>query len=386
MGQLIDQSQIESQKLGLKTTYNKDNLWQDRLSLTAGLDVLQDDTEQRLIRYNRSWTPKMSYQNLAPFAQARLSLTERLSLNAGVRYEYGKLSVDDYYTLAGYTRANSFGARRYTPTFVQGGEVSFDKALPSAGLTFDLTPKLQAFASYSQGLGMPDVGGALRAITALNQSVENIELSPIVTDNMEAGLRFSGEKLTADLSVYQSKSDLGSTLEYVPAVQGYRAVRSETDIKGGEVSLGYRPNKSHHFTASFAHTQGKYDANNNGVMVDMPARNISPNKLSLGYTHTLANQGSMSLTATHLFDRKYPDIAAGVQSKFDGYTLVDFGYRQPVSHRFGKGVIGFGVNNLLNTDYQNFISQTVLVDDRSDTTRYSSGRGRNYNLSYTFEF
>ncbi|MDH2273144.1 TonB-dependent receptor [Moraxella porci] len=381
-GTLLDQSQNESTKIGAKLTLNKDNLWQDRVSVTAGVDALQDETEQKLILTNRSWAPLMQYRSVAPFAQARVRLADRLNLSAGVRYEHGELKVDDFETVAGYTRAASFGSRRWTQTPVEGGTVKFDEVLPSVGLVYDVNDSTQVFANYAKGLGMPDVGGTLRAITALDQSVSSINLEPIVTDNTEVGVRYTGDKLSADLSVFQSKSDLGSTLEYDAAVEGYRAARQATDIKGAEVALRYQATDNAQFTASYAHTQGEYDANGDGVMVDMPARNISPDKLSVGVNYRFGDSGKrFGMTATHYFSRDYPAILSGkkiYESSADAYTLVDMTYKQPL----GKGVVGLGINNLLNEEYDVFLTDAVLPT----SDRYTGGRGRNYNVSYTIDF
>ncbi|VEG12616.1 TonB-dependent receptor [Moraxella cuniculi] len=376
-GQLLDQSQNESTKIGSKFTINKDNLWQDKLALTAGVDAMQDTTEQRLIRYNRSWAPKMVYRTVSPFVQARVRLADRLNISAGVRYENGELTVDDFQTLAGYTRAARFGNRRWTTTQVAGGKLKFDELLPSAGVVYDVNNNTQLFANYAKGLGMPDVGNALRGITDVGRSVANTNLEPIVTDNTELGVRFYGEKLSADASVYQSKSDLGSTLQYNPLTEGYQAVRQKTDIKGAEIALRYQATDNTQLSASYAYAQGKYDAAGDGVMVDMPARNISPNKLSLGLVHKLPNNKRFTATATHLFSRDYPAVDSR-ESSFSGYTLVDVAYRQPL----GKGELGIGVNNLLNEEYLNYLTSTVLPT----SDRFSGGRGRSYTISYTQSF
>ncbi|MFC0820083.1 TonB-dependent receptor [Moraxella marmotae] len=377
-GKLLDQSQNESTKAGVKLSLHKADLWQDKLAVTAGVDAMQDATAQNLIRYHRVWAPKMTYRNVSPFVQARVRLAERLNLSAGLRYENGELKVDDYQTLAGYTRATRFGQenRRWTPTAVAGGKVKFDELLPSVGVVYDVTDNAQVFANYAKGLGMPDVGGTLRAINAINRSVNDINLEPIVTDNAEVGVRFANDKLTLDASVYQSKSDMGSTLEYDTDVEGYRAKRQKTDIKGGEIAVRYQATDSTQLSASYAHTKGKYDALGNGIMVDMPARNISPDKLSVGITHTMAGDKRFVMTATHLFSKNYP--AATNPTKFDGYTLVDLSYRQPL----GKGQLSLGVNNLLNKEYLNYLTTAVLPT----SDRFSGGRGRNYTIGYTYAF
>lgn len=374
-GELLDQSQNDSTKIGAKLTLNKNDLFDDRLSLTGGVDVMQDKTGQNLITYNRTWAPKMTYQNVAPFAQARLDLG-RLSLSGGVRYEYGKLAVDDFSTLAGYTRNRSFGARQWTYTPVKGGELKFNELLPSAGLVYDFG-KLQAFASYAKGYGMPDVGNRLRQITDENQSVATVNLEPIVTDNAEVGVRFVGDKASFDVSAFQSKSKLGQTIIPKETGDGYYTQREKTDIKGVEASIRYQATPRTELTASYAHAQGKFDEDGKGVMVDMPARNISPDKLSAGVNYKFDDGKRFNLTATHLFGRDYRRTDK-ISDKFDGYTLVDVAYRQA----WGGGEFSLGVNNLLNQQYDVFLTDVVLPT----SDRYTGGQGRNYVLGYTRKF
>lgn len=45
-GTFLDQSQNESTKIGAKLTLNKDDLWQDRVSVTAGVDWATADSSE----------------------------------------------------------------------------------------------------------------------------------------------------------------------------------------------------------------------------------------------------------------------------------------------------------------------------------------------------
>ena len=60
---LIDQSQNNSEKKGVKITLAKDQLAGLPLNLVYGFDVLVDETWQSLIRTGRSWVPKSRYEN-----------------------------------------------------------------------------------------------------------------------------------------------------------------------------------------------------------------------------------------------------------------------------------------------------------------------------------
>ena len=70
---LIDQSQNNSEKVGVKITLAKDEIAGLPFNLVYGLDVLVDETWQSLIRTGRSWVPKSRSENYAPFLQGRRS-------------------------------------------------------------------------------------------------------------------------------------------------------------------------------------------------------------------------------------------------------------------------------------------------------------------------
>ena len=72
----FDQSQNESDKNGAKFTLMKDGLFDDKLKLTTGIDILEDTTEQRLMLTGRSYVPETQFKNYAPFIQAQFKPME----------------------------------------------------------------------------------------------------------------------------------------------------------------------------------------------------------------------------------------------------------------------------------------------------------------------
>ncbi len=63
------------------------------------------------------------------------------------------------------------------------------------------------------------------------QSVDSIEnLRPIVTDNIETGVRYDDGRLAAELNYYVSSSDFGSRL--IERDDAFFMSRQETEIKG----------------------------------------------------------------------------------------------------------------------------------------------------------
>ncbi|HLD65673.1 MAG TPA: TonB-dependent receptor, partial [Pseudomonas sp.] len=211
-GTLFDQSQNESDKYGGKFSLGREDLFDGLLKLTGGFDVLQDTTRQTLLETDREWVPETQFRNFAPFLQAEIKATERLTLHTGIRHEFAQLNIDDFQTIASTTKPAG-------GVSVEGGNPDFEETLFNAGLVFQINDWAQVFGNYSEGFGMPDVGRVLRAIKTPGQSVENfLDLQPIVTDNREIGLRLNGDSVDFEISYFESDADLGSRLQEVGGI------------------------------------------------------------------------------------------------------------------------------------------------------------------------
>ncbi|WP_409418958.1 TonB-dependent receptor domain-containing protein [Marinomonas sp. RS-M-Aa-14] len=365
VGTLYDQSQNQSEKVGAKFSLTKDDLLNSNLSITTGLDLLQDKTSQTLVLTNRTYVPETEYTNYAPFIQFEYKPTDRLVLQAGARNEHAKLDVDTYRTVA---------TNKNTSVLVDGGSPSFSDTVYNAGAVFKLTPSISVFANYSQGFGMPDVGRILRGVSTADQDVDTlIDLSPILTDNYEAGFRIHRNAFDFELSAYQSNSDLGSRIENQNGL--YVVKREKKEIHGAEASLGFQLNKDHKLQASYSYIQGKSDTDGDGkVDTKLTGADIPPNRLVTSWNARWDEKLSSLLQVSHAFSRSFDDE----DLNFDGYTLVDasVGYKLPV------GKMSVAVANLFNEDYFTYYSQAAYAND----SFYFKGRGRTLTLAYGLDF
>ncbi|MGO4778597.1 TonB-dependent receptor, partial [Lysobacter sp. 2RAB21] len=177
-----DQSQNVSEKTGGKFSWARDNLFDQRLRVTLGLDWNRDKTYQELVVAKLKWVPQTQYESWSPFVQAEWWISDKVMLTGGVRHERGTLEVADFTTIP----ANAGGSR-----FVRGGSPKTRETLPNYGIVFEATDALKFYASYSEGYTVADIGRVLRGITTPNQSVDTLlDLSPVVSDNREIGVDF----------------------------------------------------------------------------------------------------------------------------------------------------------------------------------------------------
>ncbi|WCN07778.1 TonB-dependent receptor [Marinomonas mediterranea] len=362
-GQLYDQSQNESEKIGAKFSLSNDELLDDTLKVTGGLDLMQDTTSQKLILTDRVYVPETVYENYAPFIQLEYQPIERLVLQGGIRYETAKLDIDTYQTVAARNGVT-----------VDGGSPEFDETVYNAGAVFKITPSISLFANYSQGFGMPDVGRVLRGVSTTGQDVDTlIDLSPILTDNYETGVRFNNKAVNFEISYYESKSKLGSRIVENDGL--YTVKREKKEIKGAEASVGIQLNEQHKVSTSYSYIEGKSDTDNDGkVDTKLTGADIPPNRIIASWQANWNDKLSSLLQANHALDRSFDDE----ELEFDGYTLFDasVGYKLPV------GQLNVSVANLLDEDYFTYYSQSAYKNDDF----YFKGRGRTITVAYGLDF
>ncbi|MEQ5858459.1 TonB-dependent receptor [Halomonas sp. EF61] len=363
VGTYYDQSSAKTEKFGTKVSLTKDDLWDDRLKLTGGFDTLFDETEQYLYQSNRTYVPPTEYTDLSPFFQAELQPIDSLLLSAGVRYEYAELDIDDYQTVWANNGVD-----------VEGGNPDFDETLYNVGAVWKPVDRVSLFANYSEGFSIPDVGRALRGIDTPGQSVDSIDnLRPIVTENVETGVRFEGDRLSAELSYYESTSDFGSRLTEEDDV--FVMNRQETQITGIEASVDYAFTERHSGRLAYSHMTGLYDSDDDGDLdAELSGLDVSPDRLIGSWSANWTDKVSTFLQANYSFDETYDED----DREFDGYLLVD----AAVGYQLPTGKLNVGVSNLLDEDYITYYSQSALVND----DRYFAGRGRTLTVGYSVDF
>ncbi len=369
-GPFLDQSQIVSRKVGVKITAANKDLFIQNLDLTLGFDVQIDRSKQILARTGREWVPETEQLGLAPFFQVDYELFNNFKLTSGLRVENVTLTVDDYTTIPA---ANS------TP--VGGGDPSFTELLPNVGAVYDVTSDISLYSSFSKGFTLPDVGRVLRAVNTPGQSVNSlVNLDPVVTDNLEFGIKYNDTRLNAEIAFYTSTSSLGSRLDLNS--QGiFDVARERTEIMGLDFSAGYRINDHYKIGGSYAYIEAEFDANgDNEVDTDLDGLNVAPNRLNLYVEGDPMNDLNFRLSGYHLFTRDFEGPGSNGNANFeDSITLFDLA----ASYRRDFGTFSLGIENLLDNQYVTYFSQ-VETAQRDDA--FFAGNGRTITLSFNKSF
>jgi iron complex outermembrane receptor protein len=364
LGTLFDQSQNISRKWGVNATWERGF---GPLNLLAGVDLLNDDTVQRLVQTDRAWVPPTDYRSIAPFAQANLALWGgRVRLAGGVRWENVKILIDDYQTLW-----------FYGPQQVGGGSPSFERLLPNGGIVIEPTPGIRAYASYAQGYTVPDVGRITRAIRTPNIDLDRfLDIAPVVADNRELGVEVKRGPIEASATYYWSDSDKGQLLVLVGDV--FEVQRQRIEIEGLELNfVTQTPLPGLKLGLAYAHLNGRVDTNGDGIIdADLDGANIGPDRLNLSADYTRGPVNVRLQSRTH-FARRFE--GGDPRNDFEGFTLLD----GSVTVMTGIGNITLAAQNLLDKQYVDYNSDTQRP---ADNLRFFAGRGRSVTLGWLANF
>jgi len=378
LGELFDQSSIKSNRMGIRSTFDKANLVDSGINMVAGFDAMQLTSYQEMIHTGRNWVPEIDLLTYAPFIQLERQFFDQLTLSSGLRYETSEIKVDDYTTLAYYG-----GKTGTTPgNDVGGGTDKSSESLLNLGAVYALTDELSLYASYAEGFALPSIGSILRGIEETNVDVDTlVDIQPVISDNYEVGFNYNNADWHAQLSYFQSDSKLGTSL--VQDDSGlYKVKRQKTQVKGYELQLAYWLTHAVEVGGYYSQLIGRTDSTGSGNLdSDLLSRDISPDKLSTFVNADLSDTVKLNVQANHYFDRSFSGPAAESAGAldFEGYTLVDLS----IAWILPKGTLTTSIGNLLGEQYFDYYAQT---NKSSGTTNYMAGRGRTLTLGYGLDF
>lgn len=370
-------SRILSKKTGARLVLNTPfTMDQVALNFTYGLDAQKDVTSQPLVD-GRIWVPEMDMFNLAPFAQAKLTLFDKVVLKGGVRYEKINIGVDDYATLP--SRNTTTGA--VTPSMnVKGGDLKYDAVVSNVGLRYNLSDYFSPYVSFSQGFSVSDIGLVLRS--ARVNDIAKINTEAVIVNNYEAGFVSKIKNFRIEATGYISKSGLGANSVYDNGA--FVVVRTPERIWGYELAADMQVTKTLQAGVSYTYTEGKVDADNDGKYNGekdeyLPGQRISAPKIT-GHVDYTVIPGKLNVLLQYTGIMKRDRFARNSSNSYDPYKAPVKAYNlfnSSVGYNFNETTsLNLGIENMFNEDYFTARSQFTASNDS-----YTKGKGAAYRLT-----
>ncbi|OKH47492.1 TonB-dependent receptor plug [Phormidium tenue NIES-30] len=380
---IISQSPGNTQQWGGRLQVNTSFNPEDTLSLLWGVDYVREDSSQRFNLFDPGefdasgglvfrkigevdFVPPYRLNDLGIFAQLQWDVVDRLTLSGGARYVNLNIDTDDYTT--------------YDGNSVEGGTLTADDVVFNLGLAYEVVDSLTAFASFSQGFSLPDIGRVLRSAPPGFAVEADIDLTqPQKVDNYEIGLRGNWNTVQASLAAFYNYSSLGTRFAVVDINGPLQTVRSPQRVYGIEGALDWQPSDRWSLGGTAAWLEGGDDADEDGDFTALDSLIIPPFKLTAYVENETLPGWRNRLQLLFSGDRDRGFNAGADGASINSYITLDL----LSGVRIGNGELTLGIQNLLNTQYYPVYSQYFAPFSSSDNR---AGQGRTMSLSYRTTF
>ena len=305
--------------------------------------------------------------NVDPYLQTQWQLTDKLSLDAGVRYSSVWFDSNDYYITPGNGD--------------DSGDTSYHKWLPAGSLKYALTDAWNVYLSAGRGFETPTINEL--SYRSDNQSGLNFGLKPSTNDTVEIGskTRIGNGLFTAAL--FQTNTDNEIVVDSSSGGRTSYKNAGKTRRQGMELGLDQQFGESWRLKAAWTWLDATYrtnvcdDASCNGNRIPGIARNMG--YASFGYQPEQGWYAGSDI-------RYMSDIMANDENtaKAPSWTVVGLttGYKWSYG-RMDMDLFG-RIDNLFDREYVG----SVIVNE-SNGRYYEPAPGRNYgiglNLAWRFE-
>ncbi|ODN18745.1 TonB-dependent receptor PqqU [Klebsiella pneumoniae] len=305
--------------------------------------------------------------NVDPYLQTQWQLTDKLSLDAGVRYSSVWFDSNDYYITPGNGD--------------DSGDASYHKWLPAGSLKYALTDAWNVYLSAGRGFETPTINEL--SYRSDNQSGLNFGLKPSTNDTVEIGskTRIGNGLFTAAL--FQTNTDNEIVVDSSSGGRTSYKNAGKTRRQGVELGLDQQFGESWRLKAAWTWLDATYrtnvcdDASCNGNRIPGIARNMG--YASFGYQPEQGWYAGSDI-------RYMSDIMANDENtaKAPSWTVVGLttGYKWSYG-RMDMDLFG-RIDNLFDREYVG----SVIVNE-SNGRYYEPAPGRNYgiglNLAWRFE-
>ncbi|MCS2154142.1 TonB-dependent receptor [Scandinavium goeteborgense] len=305
--------------------------------------------------------------NLDPYLQTQWQLTDKLSLDAGVRYSSVWFDSNDSYVTPGNGD--------------DSGDASYHKWLPAGSLKYAVTDAWNVYVSAGRGFETPTINEL--SYRPDNQSGLNFGLEPSTNETVEIGskTRIGNGLLTAAL--FQTDTDNEIVTDTSSGGRTTYKNAGKTRRQGAELSLDQQFGENWKLKAAWTWLDATYrsnvcdDANCNGNRIPGIARNMG--YASFGYEPEMGWYAGSDI-------RYMSDIMANDENtaKAPSWTVVGLntGYKFNIADNWKMDVFG-RVDNLFDREYVG----SVIVNE-SNGRYYEPAPGRNYGvgLSVAYQF
>ncbi|HLU24701.1 MAG TPA: TonB-dependent receptor [Longimicrobiales bacterium] len=293
----------------------------------------------------------VTFRGVSPYVHGEVSLTDRLRLTGGLRYD-----------LIGYDYDNALGelttGSHRRPA---DGTVTYRHLSPKLGATVDVGGGANLFVAYQHGFRAPSEGQLFRQ----GRSENSVGLKPVKADNIEVGLRGqAGGRLSYELAAYrmEKRDDI---LTYTHTDGMRETVNAGRTLhRGVEAGLGVAVAPAVRLDVSYAYSKHTYEEWRPTETTD-----LGGNEMADAPRH----MGSAVLTLM-------PALLRGGRAGIEYERIGSYWMDPENTHKYdGHGLVHARVSVPVNGRFELYARVRNVLDERyAENASYTQARGEEY--------
>jgi iron complex outermembrane recepter protein len=326
----------------------------------------------------------------------------KLDVSGGIRFDQREISIDPLYLdPVGKPTSDENQMRKF-----KLGDLAYSNYSASAGITYQISHRLSAKGNLSRGFRAPNIAELAsngRHEGTLRYEYGNYDLKAETSVQLDAGLSFNSDHISAEMSLFEnkinhyifiekllSKNGTDSIPDPAEPASAYQYIQGKAALMGGEFSIDVHPHPLDwlHFenSLSFVNSLNKSRADNDSskYLPFMPAPRLQSElradfkKAGNRLTHSFAK-----VEFSHVGQQARVLLKNGSETYTSSYSLWNVGLGTDFNKANGSKLFTFycTVSNVFDKTYQNHLSRLKYADQNMVT-----GRVGVFNMGRNFSF
>ncbi len=311
------------------------------------------------------------YLGLSPYIQHKRSLTEKLDLTLGARYDYAKYDFDNHLGV--------YGDIGHGKISVENRSDDFNHFSPKASLNYHVSEDSSVYLRYANSFRLPTAGSLYHLTTKDSGDAKAVD--PEVSDTYELGYKANWKTVTFDTAIYYMDVDDGIVHAYNDSGQRYLTNASRVIHKGVEASILWQINEQLNISTAYSQSKHEFDEHEQYSGNEMSAApdfiaNVRVRYMPAylqGFTAMLEIQ---SIGEYWLDDANSQDDEGNDRIE-DGYTIGNLKARYQVSEQLSLHA------RLLNISDEEYVQEASY---RYGKTQFSPGAPRTAYIGLNYQW
>ena len=265
------------------------------------------------------------YISVSPYIQHQRSLTEKLDLTLGARYDYATYDFDNHLGV--------YGDIGHGKISIENRSDDFSHLSPKASLNYHLSEDSSVYVRYANSFRLPTAGSLYHLTTKDDGNAQAVD--PETSDTYELGYKANWKNVSFDTAIYYMDVDDGIVHAYNDIGQRYLTNATRVIHKGVEVSVVWQLNEQLNISTAYSQSKHEFDQHEKYSGNEMAAAPEYIANVRVRYMPSFIEGLSAMLEVQSIGEYWLDDAnsqdANGIDRIQDGYTIANLKARYNVS-------------------------------------------------------